>query len=556
MAVSGQREIKPGKTDDKHVEGKNDSKKHELQAEFRIGEQVLCYEPDPSKAKMLYEAKLLEVDVTKDEKGNKVPEFFIHFIGWNKSWDRWVLSDSVLKDSETNRSLQAKLYEKALGPKKRPRARKRKQDDDFESIETNSQSNQSTANSSQAEGEESSDLPVVCISIPHILKCKLEDDCYLIKRRKRLLKLPRAPSALKILTDFLEFCELHEANESLNEVSYLRNVNIEIVREMVQGLQTYLNFTLSALLLYNFEREQYSHIFPDKQFTAIPSPLKLINTKFDDTLQNLPATPSESSASPRKKRGRRFKRVVSREKQEKCSGAEGSGVGGRFSSGVLGIRNEKLDHLKSPPRRRGRPSLKRKLEPPVSDNMPADGQVSTRVGKPTEFRISANVVALDKVSRTDSHASEAKAEQADSDLGPKDHTVDEAIDSSQVHGTTEKREMMHQLAVEQLRSINSEAHPRPSSKSSASKEQHAMPVGASASSMMTSETTAPQPMTSDQMQDLPESLSRCISKEQESSFSPFPLSAVDSKSPAEIYGAEHLLRLFGEKILLVSIPHV
>ena len=58
MAVSGQREIKPGKTDDKHVEGKNDSKKHELQAEFRIGEQVLCYEPDPTKAKMLYEAKV------------------------------------------------------------------------------------------------------------------------------------------------------------------------------------------------------------------------------------------------------------------------------------------------------------------------------------------------------------------------------------------------------------------------------------------------------------------------------------------------------------------
>ena len=156
---------------------------------------------------------------------------------------------------------------------------------------------------------------------------------------------------------------------------------------MVQGLQTYLNFTLSALLLYNFEREQYFRIFPDKQFTAIPSPLKVINTKRDDTLQNSQATPSESSVSPRKKRGRRFKRVVSGEKQEKCSGTEGSGVGGRFSQGVLGIRNEKLDHLRSPPRRRGRPSLKRKLEAPVTDQqnsseqmiMPADGQVSTRV---------------------------------------------------------------------------------------------------------------------------------------------------------------------------------
>ncbi len=32
--------------------------------------------------------QILEIDVTKDEKGKKVPEFFIHFMGWNK---RFVL---------------------------------------------------------------------------------------------------------------------------------------------------------------------------------------------------------------------------------------------------------------------------------------------------------------------------------------------------------------------------------------------------------------------------------------------------------------------------------
>ncbi|EDO38666.1 predicted protein, partial [Nematostella vectensis] len=77
------------------------------------GDTVLCYEPDPTKARVLYEAKVLEVDITKDEKGKKVPEYFIHFNGWNKSWDRWVVEESVLKNSEANQALKAKLHENA-----------------------------------------------------------------------------------------------------------------------------------------------------------------------------------------------------------------------------------------------------------------------------------------------------------------------------------------------------------------------------------------------------------------------------------------------------------
>lgn len=31
------------------------------------------------------------------------------------SWDRWVLNESVLKESDENKQLQKKLYEKAVG---------------------------------------------------------------------------------------------------------------------------------------------------------------------------------------------------------------------------------------------------------------------------------------------------------------------------------------------------------------------------------------------------------------------------------------------------------
>lgn len=80
---------------------------------FSEGEKVLCYEPDPTKAKVLYDSKVLEVKVTKDQRGRKSIEFLIHFQGWNSSWDRCVTEDFVLKDTEENRQLQRDLAQKA-----------------------------------------------------------------------------------------------------------------------------------------------------------------------------------------------------------------------------------------------------------------------------------------------------------------------------------------------------------------------------------------------------------------------------------------------------------
>ena len=55
---------------------------------FSAHEKVLAYEPDPNKAKVVYEAKILEVQTNCDEKGRKQNEYLIHFQGWNSSWDR------------------------------------------------------------------------------------------------------------------------------------------------------------------------------------------------------------------------------------------------------------------------------------------------------------------------------------------------------------------------------------------------------------------------------------------------------------------------------------
>lgn len=116
-----------------------------IRYKFSEGERVLCYEPDPTKAKVLYDSKVFHNEIysadatarqvrifvesggltgvfplqvlgvveTKDKRGKKIIQYMIHFQGWNSSWDRRVNSDFVLKDTEENRQLQRDLAEKA-----------------------------------------------------------------------------------------------------------------------------------------------------------------------------------------------------------------------------------------------------------------------------------------------------------------------------------------------------------------------------------------------------------------------------------------------------------
>ncbi|XP_049774387.1 male-specific lethal 3 homolog [Schistocerca cancellata] len=84
-----------------------------LRSKFAVGEEVLCYEPDPTKARVLYDSKVLKVLVKTDKGGRKTVEYLIHFQGWNSSWDRYVSEDYVLKHTDENWRLQRKLAEKA-----------------------------------------------------------------------------------------------------------------------------------------------------------------------------------------------------------------------------------------------------------------------------------------------------------------------------------------------------------------------------------------------------------------------------------------------------------
>ncbi|XP_017875934.1 male-specific lethal 3 homolog isoform X2 [Ceratina calcarata] len=290
---------------------------------FCDGEKVLCYEPDPTKAKVLYDSKVLDVIVNKDQRGRKAVEYLIHFQGWNSSWDRCVTEEYVLKDTEENRQLQRDLAQKAqlqLGAylyrrerKKRshklserlnetenqePRRRARSGGSRATSATTGSSEDGSsgqhadydteeiiteedTESSSDYVGETSDDedsgggsqsgasvKPGIDLDIGTTLRRILDQDHDLITRKNKLAVLPAQPTVGNILeswvqhfttTQLTNIPEKPQRNKANNTIEKTVN-DINICREVADGLRIYFDFTLHDLLLYRQEQEQYCNL--------------------------------------------------------------------------------------------------------------------------------------------------------------------------------------------------------------------------------------------------------------------------------------------------------
>ncbi|XP_063073487.1 male-specific lethal 3 homolog [Engraulis encrasicolus] len=299
-----------------------------MKFKFHKGEKVLCFEPDPSKAKVLYDAKVVDIILRNDDRGKRVPQYLIHFNGWNRSWDRWAAEDHVLRDSEENRTLQRKLARKALARMKRKGWRKRHsrlpgvnpalkplpEEEEEESDETSliSSSDDSDEDDSEdpdslktGESDSSDDLDEmreeqeahgkreageekiisITIDIPDILKKKLEDDCYYINKRKKLVKLPCQMNIVNILESYVKHFTLNaafSANErhrrqcSASPDSTANAVppekNEDLCKEMVDGLRITFDFTLPMILLYPCEQAQFKKVSSSKFILPLSDP--------------------------------------------------------------------------------------------------------------------------------------------------------------------------------------------------------------------------------------------------------------------------------------------
>ena len=68
---------------------------------FEKGEKVLCFEPDPKKTKVLYEARIMDIEISKDESGKRRNAYLIHFHGWSKTQDRYMIQGNYKMEKYT-----------------------------------------------------------------------------------------------------------------------------------------------------------------------------------------------------------------------------------------------------------------------------------------------------------------------------------------------------------------------------------------------------------------------------------------------------------------------
>ncbi|XP_075708865.1 MSL complex subunit 3 isoform X2 [Rhinoderma darwinii] len=339
-----------------------------MKFKFQKGEKVLCFEPDPTKAKVLYDAKVVDVVVSKDDKGKKNPEYLIHFNGWNrrrrkgrkKRRCRLPGVDSVLKSLPANEKEDNDdhcVYEgQCQTPLQSPKTQY-PQPPLCPGFYSPLHKNKSALSSSSEDSEEGTDEEIkseesdfeekaemkeeqeifskrdmeeksIVIEIPDILKKKLEEDCYYINKRKRLVKLPCQTNIITILESYVKHFAINaafSANERIRHHQTTSNVNmnlhyvppeknVELCKEMVDGLRITFDFTLPLILLYPYEQTQYKKVIsskfflPIKEVTSIgnrnqeevsPSP-PLLNPPTPQSTDSLPTT--VESTTPKRRR--------------------------------------------------------------------------------------------------------------------------------------------------------------------------------------------------------------------------------------------------------------
>ncbi|XP_014676909.1 PREDICTED: male-specific lethal 3 homolog isoform X2 [Priapulus caudatus] len=317
---------------------------------FHDGEKVLCFEPDPTKAKVLYDSKILEIIETKDSRGRKVVEYLVHFQGWNNSWDRCVPEEYVVKETEENRDLQKELAEKTAEILKKTQRRRKtiqeKVDETLKKIRNedgDSRSSFSDESSSESDSDDDTDHVLVDeagpldVHLPKELKQVMEED-YIRITRDNKLKLPCGPNIIEILECYAKNFGMNlvcspdrKSKAALTDVPPVEK-SLKICREIVDGLRIYFDFMLPLILLYKLERPQYEmmsetlttqlHVKLEPQcFPGItadfarakPAPRLRSGGRF------LPNAPSRAKTAPMKRRGRGRPRKDVKEEPEKVA---------------------------------------------------------------------------------------------------------------------------------------------------------------------------------------------------------------------------------------------
>ncbi|SAM04882.1 hypothetical protein [Absidia glauca] len=205
-------------------------------------QKVLCFH-----GPLIYEAKILDRRQETDEQNASYPIYHVHYQGWNKKWDEWLDGTRILVWNEENLALQKRI-EQFYSTKKGLL----KKNGSPSSLDPNA-NRKRTREELEKEKEESDFLnkPEIQLEIPEPLKCQLVDDWENITKNQQLVPLPREPTITQILAQYKQYKLEKKSGKTWNP---------DLIDEVSQGLCMYFNKALGTMLLYQFERQQYSDL--------------------------------------------------------------------------------------------------------------------------------------------------------------------------------------------------------------------------------------------------------------------------------------------------------
>ncbi|KAK6457343.1 MRG-domain-containing protein [Scheffersomyces xylosifermentans] len=238
---------------------------------------------------LIYEAKILKVHRANDShvlapegkketleenpKLIKYPDlhslntYLLHYQGWNSKWDEWVTIERILEYNEENKFKKKELDQ--LNKKKRAVKKttpiastttpntsttgstnttttSKKRDatvvSDSKNGEVPKKRSKTTATSSNKKSN-----PLIQLEFNKELKYLLINDWEYITRDRKIVELPSKKPISSLLQDYRKFrsSQLSTAEQ------------IDILQEILMGLELYFNKSLSLTLLYKYENLQY-----------------------------------------------------------------------------------------------------------------------------------------------------------------------------------------------------------------------------------------------------------------------------------------------------------
>lgn len=212
---------------------------------------------------LLYEGKVVGYE-DRSKTTDDTHWYQVHYLGWSKKWDEWVPEKFVMEYNEGTCQKQADLYKKYQDERKADKTKREKQ------IASTVQNKavQPKANSKgavkrkRAAGTESVGDGDMELPLGNQLCKRLVDDWEAVTRNKQLVKLPHKVPVTTFLEEFLASRNKRGGAPSTEKVW----------REIAEGLNAYFDSALGQLLLYRFERQQYSDLLkkhPDKKVADI-----------------------------------------------------------------------------------------------------------------------------------------------------------------------------------------------------------------------------------------------------------------------------------------------